>query len=43
MEFGYFIELLIIEFFVMQISYKLSDIIEILKDTRDSKEVDSHD
>ena len=39
MEFGYFTALLIIEFFVMQINYKLSDIREILKDIRDSKEV----
>ena len=38
MEAGCFIALLVIEFFVMQISDKLSDIREILKDIRDSKE-----
>ena len=43
MEFGCFIALLVIEFFVMQISDKLSDIRDILKDIRDSKEVDDYD
>ena len=43
MEFGCFIALLVIEFFVMQISDRLSDIRDILKDIRDSKEVDDYD
>lgn len=38
MEFGCFIALLAIEFFVIQINDKLFDIKEILKDIRESKE-----
>lgn len=38
MEAGCFIALLVIEFFVMQISDKLSDIRDILKAIRESKE-----
>lgn len=43
MEFGCFIALLAIEFFVIQINDKLSDIREILKDIRDSKEGADHE